>query len=84
MLIFFSCNIFFIYENLLKNVQGKLTARERVEILCDPGTFAETDMFAEHTCTDFGMEKQKVGFLNILDRMNIFNVLSHLYRTPSS
>jgi acetyl-CoA carboxylase carboxyltransferase component len=37
--------------------QGKLTARERVEVLCDPGTFVEYDMFMEHTCTDFGMEK---------------------------
>merc|ERR1739838_1143681 len=38
--------------------KGKLTARERVELLCDPGTFIEYDMFAEHTCTDFGMDKQ--------------------------
>ncbi|KAK3850418.1 hypothetical protein Pcinc_042878, partial [Petrolisthes cinctipes] len=39
--------------------KGKLTARERVELLCDSGSFVEFDMFAEHTCTDFGMEKQK-------------------------
>merc|ERR1719495_2066729 len=39
--------------------KGKLTARERVELLCDPGTFVEYDMFAEHTCTDFGMENEK-------------------------
>jgi propionyl-CoA carboxylase beta chain len=37
--------------------QGKLTARERIEVLCDPGTFVEYDMFMEHTCRDFGMEK---------------------------
>jgi len=38
--------------------KGKLTARERVEVLCDPGTFLEYDMFSKHTCRDFGMEKE--------------------------
>lgn len=41
--------------------KGKLTARERIEILLDQGTFVEYDMFMEHTCTDFGMEKEKVS-----------------------
>ncbi|HTJ81003.1 MAG TPA: acyl-CoA carboxylase subunit beta [Polyangiaceae bacterium] len=39
---------------------GKLTARERVELLCDPGTFVEIDRFVQHRCTDFDMDKQKV------------------------
>lgn len=39
---------------------GKLTARERVELLVDPGSFVELDRFVTHRCTDFGMEKQKV------------------------
>ncbi len=39
--------------------KGKYTARERVEKLLDPGTFRETDMFAKHRCTDFGMEKRR-------------------------
>ncbi|XP_055352387.1 propionyl-CoA carboxylase beta chain, mitochondrial-like isoform X1 [Paramacrobiotus metropolitanus] len=39
--------------------KGKLTARERVSVLMDPGTFVEYDAFAEHTCTNFGMEKEK-------------------------
>uniref|UniRef100_A0A7E4VLX1 Propionyl-CoA carboxylase beta chain, mitochondrial n=1 Tax=Panagrellus redivivus TaxID=6233 RepID=A0A7E4VLX1_PANRE len=39
--------------------RGKLTARERIELLLDPGTFKEYDMFVEHTCTDFGMQKEK-------------------------
>lgn len=39
--------------------KGKLTARERVNLLCDQGSFVEYDMFAEHDCADFGMEKQK-------------------------
>ncbi len=34
---------------------GKLTARERLELLYDPGSFVETDMFVKHRATDFGM-----------------------------
>jgi propionyl-CoA carboxylase beta chain len=40
--------------------RGKLTARERIELLLDQGSFEEFDMFVEHRCSDFGMEKQKV------------------------
>jgi acetyl-CoA carboxylase carboxyltransferase component len=40
--------------------QGKLTARERIEILLDDGSFEEFDMFKEHRGTDFGMEKKKI------------------------
>ncbi|MBD3305273.1 methylmalonyl-CoA carboxyltransferase [candidate division KSB3 bacterium] len=36
---------------------GKLTARERITRLFDPGTFVEVDMFVEHRCTNFGMSK---------------------------
>lgn len=39
--------------------KGKLTARERVALLVDEGSFTEYDMFLEHSCSDFGMEKQK-------------------------
>ena len=38
---------------------GKLTARERVDLLLDPGSFCEIDRFVTHRCTDFGMEKKK-------------------------
>src|SRR5262245_60876620 len=38
---------------------GKLTARERIELLCDPGSFVEIDRLVTHRCTDFGMDKQK-------------------------
>jgi propionyl-CoA carboxylase beta chain len=38
---------------------GKLTARERLDLLTDPGTFYELDKFVTHRSTDFGMEKQK-------------------------
>jgi acetyl-CoA carboxylase carboxyltransferase component len=40
--------------------KGKLTARERVEILLDKDSFEEFDMFKEHRCVDFGMEKKKI------------------------
>ena len=40
--------------------EGKLTARERIEFLLDPGTFVETDRFVVHSSTDFGMQEQKV------------------------
>jgi propionyl-CoA carboxylase beta chain len=38
--------------------QGKLTARERMERLFDPGTFEEVDKLVTHRCTDFGMQDQ--------------------------
>ncbi|MBQ0819402.1 methylmalonyl-CoA carboxyltransferase, partial [Microvirga sp. HBU67558] len=40
--------------------RGKLTARERIELLLDKGSFEEFDMFVEHRSTDFGMEKVKI------------------------
>lgn len=39
---------------------GKLTARERVELLLDADTFVEYDRFVVHRATDFGMQKKKV------------------------
>ena len=43
-----------------QHAKGKLTARERIELFLDPGSFEEWDMFKEHRCTDFGMEKQSM------------------------
>lgn len=40
--------------------EGKLTARERINILLDKGTFVEIDKFVVHRCTHFGMDKQKI------------------------
>jgi len=40
-----------------QHVKGKKTARERLELLLDPGSFEEYDMFVQHRCTNFGMEK---------------------------
>ena len=36
--------------------KGRLTARDRLDILLDPGSFEELDMYVEHNCTDFGMQ----------------------------
>ncbi|MBT0570655.1 acyl-CoA carboxylase subunit beta [Curvibacter sp. CHRR-16] len=43
-----------------QHAKGKLTARERLEVLLDEGTFEEWDMFVEHRCTDFGMADNKI------------------------
>jgi propionyl-CoA carboxylase beta chain len=43
-----------------QHARGKLTARERIELLLDEGSFEEFDMFVEHRCTDFGMAEQKI------------------------
>src|SRR6202521_6480535 len=40
--------------------RGKLTARERIELLLDKGSFEELDMFVEHRSAEFGMEKSKI------------------------
>src|SRR5205085_3936132 len=40
--------------------RGKLTARERISLLMDESSFEEFDMYVEHRCSDFGMEKTKV------------------------
>jgi propionyl-CoA carboxylase beta chain len=42
------------------HAKGKLTARERIELLFDEGTFEEWDMFKEHRCVDFGMNDTKI------------------------
>ncbi len=40
--------------------KGKLTARERIDLLLDPGTFNELDMFVTHRSTDFGLSEQRI------------------------
>ena len=44
----------------IQHAKGKLTARERIELLLDPGSFEEWDMFVEHRGTDFGMDKKTI------------------------
>src|ERR1700728_1290881 len=43
-----------------QHAKGKLTARERLELLFDPGSFEEWDLFVEHRSHDFGMDEQKI------------------------
>ncbi len=43
-----------------QHAKGKLTARERLDLLFDPGSFEEWDMFVEHRSSDFGMAEHKV------------------------
>ncbi len=43
-----------------QHARGKLTARERIELLLDEGSFEEWDTFVEHRCTDFGMADKKI------------------------
>jgi propionyl-CoA carboxylase beta chain len=43
-----------------QHAAGKLTARERIETLLDPGSFEELDALVIHRCNDFGMEHQRI------------------------
>jgi propionyl-CoA carboxylase beta chain len=43
-----------------QHAAGKLTARERIELVCDPGSFLEIDKLVTHRCTDFGMADTKI------------------------
>ena len=42
----------------IQHKKGKLTARERIELLVDEGSFEETDMFVKHRAVDFGLNSQ--------------------------
>ncbi|MBW7837787.1 MAG: acyl-CoA carboxylase subunit beta [Sphingomonadales bacterium] len=44
-----------------QHARGKLTARERIEVLLDPNSFEEYGMFVEHRCNDFGMAEQRIS-----------------------
>ena len=43
-----------------QHAKGKLTARERLDVLLDEGSFEELDMYVDHNCVDFGMEETKI------------------------
>jgi acetyl-CoA carboxylase carboxyltransferase component len=40
--------------------KGKLTARERIDLLFDPDTFREIDMLVKHRCVNFGLDKEEI------------------------
>ena len=43
-----------------QHASGKLTARERIDLLFDPGTFQELNLFVQHRCANFGMDKVSI------------------------
>jgi propionyl-CoA carboxylase beta chain len=43
-----------------QHAKGRLTARERLDVLLDPGSFEELDMYVEHNCVDFGMADKRI------------------------
>ncbi|GAB6887530.1 methylmalonyl-CoA decarboxylase subunit alpha [Desulfothermus okinawensis JCM 13304] len=53
--------------------KGKLTARERLELLFDAGTFQEVDMFVKHRCTYFGMEKVNIPADGVVTGFGLVN-----------
>jgi propionyl-CoA carboxylase beta chain len=59
-----------------QHAKGKLTARERLEVLLDEGSFEEYDMYKSHRCTDFGMESPGVS------RATACHRLGHDQRPP--
>ncbi len=46
-------------KNDAQHAKGKLTARERIEVLLDPNSFEECGLYVEHRCSDFDMEDKK-------------------------
>ncbi len=51
--------------------KGKFTARERIDMLLDEGSFEEFDMFVSHRTHDFGLDKQNI--LRTLKQLHIIN-----------
>ena len=51
-----------------QHAKGKLTARERLELLLDPGSFEEWDMFVTHRATEFGMAESKLAGDGVVTR----------------
>ena len=56
-----------------QHTKGKLTARERIELLLDEGSFEEWDMFVEHRCSDFGMADQKIPGDGVVTGYGVIN-----------
>ena len=49
-----------------QHASGRMTARERIDMLLDKGSFNELDKFVNHRCTNFGMEKKQIAGDGIL------------------
>jgi len=56
-----------------QHAKGKLTARERIDLLLDEGSFEEWDMFVEHRCSDFGMADNKIPSDGVVTGYGVIN-----------
>jgi propionyl-CoA carboxylase beta chain len=56
-----------------QHAKGKLTARERIELLLDEGSFEEWDMFVEHRCADFGMADHRIPGDGVVTGYGVIN-----------
>jgi len=56
-----------------QRASGKLTARERLDLFFDPGTFRETDIFVKHRCVNFGMEKVEIQADGVVTGFGLVN-----------
>ena len=56
-----------------QHAKGRLTARERIDVLLDGGSFEEWDMFVEHRCTDFGMDDNHIPGDGVVTGYGTFN-----------
>ena len=68
-----------------QHARGKYTARERIDMLLDEGSFEEVDMFKLHRCTNFGMEKKQylgdgvvAGSGTIDSRTDVITTANHI------
>src|SRR3546814_7007897 len=61
--------------------KGRLTARERLEVLLDEGSFEELDMYVEHNCVAFGMEETKVPGAGVVRSEEYTSELQSLMRS---
>src|SRR2546429_580771 len=52
-----------------QHARGKLTARERLDLLLDPGSFEETDLLVTHRSTDFGLDQQRYLGDGVVDKL---------------
>ncbi len=63
-----------------QHAKGKLTARERIELLLDEGSFEEFDMFVTHRCSDFGLEQEQcLGDGVVIGNGTIYGRLVYVY-----
>ncbi|MEM7766199.1 MAG: acyl-CoA carboxylase subunit beta [Pseudomonadota bacterium] len=56
-----------------QHAKGKLSARERIQVLVDEGSFEEFDMFVEHDCSDFGMDDQRIPGDGVVTGQGLIN-----------